>query len=246
MKIAITLGFLSGALLLAPYGTFAQEPAPAPAPAEEKAKPAAAPEKSAAVSIQQDRIKSVQRKDFLKRGRFELTPVFALSLNDAFYQKLGGGAQFTYHPADSLGLEINFLYTATIQTDMGKFFQQAMTALPKVSQLRWVLTGDITWSPIYGKLSLFTDDIVMFDAYLIGGFGVAYTEKGARLATDVGLGLRYFATSWMVFKLEVRDVLYTETLSLDSGARFTDIQNHLLLMAAVSFFLPVEFEYEFQ
>lgn len=195
-----------------------------------------------------ERIPSVSNRHFMKAGRLEFTllPFTSMSLNDAFYQKLGGGAQFTYHPADSLGLEINFLYTATIQTDMGKFFQQAMTALPKVSQLRWVLTGDITWSPIYGKLSLFTDDIVMFDAYLIGGFGVAYTEKGARLATDVGLGLRYFATSWMVFKLEVRDVLYTETLSLDSGARFTDIQNHLLLMAAVSFFLPVEFEYEFQ
>jgi hypothetical protein len=36
-----------------------------------------------------DRVKAVQRKGFLKRGRLELTPMFSATVNDAFYQKFG-------------------------------------------------------------------------------------------------------------------------------------------------------------
>ena len=38
-----------------------------------------------------DKVKAVQRKGFLKRGRFEIQPLFAASLNDAVYKKLGYG-----------------------------------------------------------------------------------------------------------------------------------------------------------
>jgi outer membrane beta-barrel protein len=107
--------------------------------------------------------------------------------------------------------------------------------------------ANVMWSPIYGKLAFFTDDIMMFDAYLLGGFGLAQTETGSKFASDIGIGLRYFLTSWMVVKLEVRDLIYTETLRLDvQQTQYSDIQNHLLLMAGVSFFFPVDFEYEFQ
>jgi outer membrane beta-barrel protein len=199
------------------------------------------------VEVREDRIKSVQRKDFLKRNRWELTPLVCLSLNDAFYQKIGGGASFAYHVADSLGIEFQAIYVGTIQTDMVGYFQQANEALPRVSELRYYLMGNILWSPIYGKLSLFTDEIVHFDAYLIGGFGMAYTETGAKLASNIGLGLRYFVTSWLVIKLEVRDLLYTETLKLDvQRTEFSDIQNHVMIGAGVSFFLPVDFDYEYQ
>ena len=62
------------------------------------------PVQKKSVEVRQDRIKSVQRISFLKKGRFELTPLFAVSLNDAFYQKMGGGASAAFHIADSLAL----------------------------------------------------------------------------------------------------------------------------------------------
>jgi outer membrane beta-barrel protein len=138
-------------------------------------------------------------------------------------------------------------YVATMQTDMVSFFQKANTALPKVSQLRYYIMGNILWSPVYGKLALFTDDIILFDAYLVGGFGMAYTETGAKLASDIGVGLRYFLNSWLVVKLEVRDIIYTEVLRLDKQRTdFSDIQNHVMLGLGVSFFLPTDFSYDYQ
>ncbi|MBN2498835.1 MAG: outer membrane beta-barrel domain-containing protein [Deltaproteobacteria bacterium] len=199
------------------------------------------------VEVRKDRIKSIQRKVFLKSGRWEMAPVFALSLNDAFYQKMGGGASVVYHPADSLGIDLHGVYVGTIQTDMVVYFQQANGALPKVSRLRYFLTANLQWSPLYGKLSFITDDILHFDAYLLAGFGMAYTETGAKFAADFGLGLRYFLTSWLVVKIEVRDLVYTETFQLDvSRTEFSDIQNHVMLNLGLSFFLPTGFDYEYQ
>jgi len=215
-----------------------------PALAQEKAKSAKSKE---SVEVREDRIKSIQRKPFIKKGRWELTPLFIISLNDAFYQKMGGGASLAYHLADSLGLELHAGYVGTVQTDMVGFFQQANQALPKVSQLQYYLTANVMWSPLYGKLSLFTDEIVHFDAYLVGGFGMASTETGIKFASSIGLGLRYFATSWLVIKIEVRDMIYTEKLKLDvQRTEFSDLQNHIMFSAGVSFFLPVDFEYEYQ
>jgi outer membrane beta-barrel protein len=204
------------------------------------------PEKKA-VEVQQDRIKSVQRIAYLKKGRWEFTPMVSVSLNDAFYQKMGGGGSLTYHIADSLALEFHGVYVGTIQTDMVGYFQQANEALPQVSRLQYYLMGSFQWSPIYGKLSLFTDEIIHFDAYILGGFGMAYTEKGSKLASNIGIGLRYYMNSWMMIKLEVRDLIYTETLNLNiESTEFSDVQNHLMLNIGISFVLPVDFRYEYQ
>lgn len=199
------------------------------------------------VEVREDRIKSIQRKEFLKRHRWEVAPAITLSLNDAFYQKMGGGAGLAFYPADSLGIGVQAMYVGTVQTDMVGYFQQANQALPKVSNIRFWILGDLMWSPLYGKLSFVTDEIVHFDAYLIAGFGMVYTETGAKFATNFGIGLRYFLTSWLVFKLEVRDLLYTEVFQMDvQRTEFSDIQNHVMFSAAVSFFLPVDFDYEYQ
>lgn len=248
-----TIGWILGLALVGSPAVAQDEPGKSDKPAKpsksDKPPEGATEDRTSekAVEVREDRIKSVQRKDFLKRQRWELTPTLALSLNDAFYQKMGGGAAVAFHPADSLGLEVQGIFVGTVQTDMVGFFQQANQALPKVSNLSYWIMGNLLWSPLYGKLSFVTDDIVHFDAYLIAGFGMAKTETGLKFATNFGIGLRYFLTSWLVLKIEVRDLFYTEIFHLDvQGTDFSDIQNHVMFSAGVSFFLPVDFEYEFQ
>ena len=218
-----------------------------PAAAQEGAKKDEDRSSENKVEVREDRIKSIQRKGFLKRHRWELTPTLTMSLNDAFYQKMGGGAAVAFYPADSLGIEVQGVYVGTVQTDMVGYYQQANQALPKVSNLKYYAMGNLLWSPLYGKLAFVTDDIVHFDAYLIAGFGMARTETGSKFATNFGIGLHYFLTSWLVVKIEVRDLIYTETFRLDvQRTEFSDIQNHVMVAAGVSFFLPFDFDYEFQ
>jgi outer membrane beta-barrel protein len=245
-----TFGIILGLLVYSTLALAADEAAKPAQPAEtNKPKEVKAPpaEEKKEVEVREDRIKSIQRRAFLKRNRWELAPNFCVSVNDAFYQKMGIGATGSYHLADGLGLEVQGIYIVNFQTDMVNFFQRANEALPRVSQMRYYFMGSLLWSPLYGKLSFFTDDIVAFDAYLIGGFGMVYTETGAKLASNLGLGLRYFITSWLAIKLEVRDLIYTETLHLDQvHTDYSDIQNQLMVGLGVSFFLPTDFEYEYQ
>src|SRR5687767_4671981 len=55
-----------------------------------------------------DRVKSVQKKPFLKRGRLELAPVGHVSANDAFFVKMGGGLQLAWHLSDAFAVRGHF------------------------------------------------------------------------------------------------------------------------------------------
>src|SRR5262245_49589063 len=57
-----------------------------------------------------DRIKSVQRKMFLKRNRHELGVAAGLSLNDAFYQMFSVSGSYAYHILETVAIEGKFQY----------------------------------------------------------------------------------------------------------------------------------------
>ena len=79
----------------------AGEAAPTPEPKPTEVKPFS--EKDVALG---DKVKAVQRKGFLKKGRLEVAPVFAATVNDAFYQKFGYGLRLAYNIEDSFAIAV--------------------------------------------------------------------------------------------------------------------------------------------
>ncbi|MBI4818071.1 MAG: outer membrane beta-barrel domain-containing protein [Deltaproteobacteria bacterium] len=190
----------------------------------------------------EDRIKSVQRKVFLKKSRFEIFPQFALDLNDPFYQHLLVGAAVGYHFADSLsfeargGVAIASLKQSVIRlvrVEEGALFQNP-------PELKFHADADLLWAPVYGKISLFGESILHFDTYVTAGAGVFGTDLAAAPAINVGFGQRYFISDWLVARVEIRDYAFVE----DRNNR-SSLQNLLVLGFAVSGFFPTAFEYEF-
>ncbi|MBX2814223.1 MAG: outer membrane beta-barrel domain-containing protein [Myxococcales bacterium] len=203
-----------------------------------------------------DRIRSVERKVFLKRRRFELYPYAGMDLNDAFFQHffLGGGV--AYHFQDSFGLELRGGATiAEIEKDSVRFVRVTSGALPQEEALSLVAHGDLnaTWAPVYGKFSLFSESIVHFDAFLSLGGGVFLTERGERETEDalveqvtsvnpavnIGIGLRNYINEWLVFRLEVRNYSFIEV-------GLSDLQNITMFNISISGFFPTTFAYEYQ
>ena len=106
----------------------------------------------------EDRVKSVQRKEFLKLGRFELTPMAFMTINDAFYPKFGPGARISYFPNDSFGIALRgfaYIWTRTENVRLAK--HELQSQIPYV-QPKEALSLDLLWSPIYGKVALFQLD----------------------------------------------------------------------------------------
>ncbi len=195
----------------------------------------------------EDRVKAVQRKHFLKRGRLELVPTFAMSLNDAFYTKVGGGIAMNYHLADSIALSLHYEQFGISQTESVRIAKRELKSLLLSSKLEWSAGVDFIWTPIYGKLSWF-NTIVQYDLFLITGLGAAWSQTsgdpvkdGAHPAVDIGVGQRFSLSDWMAFEFWVKQLLYADR---PQDRQISEIQKVLTLNVGLSFWIPPSFSYE--
>lgn len=212
-----------------------------------------------------DKVKAVQRKGFLKRGRFEVTPVLAITVNDAFYQKIGGGLRLGYNVRDSLGLAARYVTygkpefawpwnwnPSPIRTDNGRAGKIAFDGQLLSSQIYDQVMLDGVWSPVYGKVSFRDKQIIHFDLFLSAGFGLVWTATSeeprlegpgpghSKFATDFGGGVRFYPKEWMAFELGMTATLYPDQPIAGLPAT---VQKVFVANVGVSFFFPRTFDY---
>lgn len=233
-------------------------PKPAAAPAARKAEGQAdllaMPEGDVALG---DRVKAVQRKGFLKRHRFEISQFLSATVNDAFYQKVGGGLRLAYNFGDTFALaargavyQNEDLKLAPLRTDNVREGKVALQSQLLSSQIYRQVMVDGIWSPIYGKAAWLDRSIVHFDFYLAAGFGLVWSATsfdsgneeglGPHLAADLGLGMRFYPLEWMAVEAGLMLTVYPDQpMSSVPGT----LQQVLAANVGVSFFLPPSFEY---
>jgi outer membrane beta-barrel protein len=224
-------------------------PPSAAAPREDEKKDEAKPvlpfsEKDVALG---DKVKAVQRKGFLKRGRFEVAPLFAATVNDAFFEKFGGGLRLAYSLQDSFALALRGSYFTPYRTDNVRTGKLAFQSQLLASQLHGSVMLDGVWSPIYGKASFLSKNIIHFDLYLSAGFGLVWSatslaprNEGPHLATDFGGGVRFYPKEWLAFELGLTATLYPDQpIESVPGT----VQKVFTANVGLSFFFPTTFEY---
>lgn len=234
---------------LPPIDLSQPQPRPAAPPAAAREKEEAKPglpfsEKDVALG---DKVKAVQRKGFLKRGRFELAPMFSATVNDAFYQKFGGGLRVAYSLQDSFALALRGSWYTPYRTDNVREGKLAFQSQLLTSQLDKQLMLDGVWSPVYGKASFLGDSIVHFDLYLAAGFGLVWSatsaaprNEGPHWATDFGGGVRFYPKEWFAFELGLLATLYPDQPSKSVPGT---VQKVFVANVGLSFFFPTTFEY---
>jgi outer membrane beta-barrel protein len=194
---------------------------------------AATPAPGAAQSSKADafagKIPPVSGQLYQKAGRFELTGTANLSLNDAFYTKYFGGAKATYHFTEHWAAGLHAAGGAAVQTSSA-------------------VGAEGAWSPVYGKLNVFSEQAAHFDLSILAGPDViAYDEvlskeeaavKSPGVATSfgghLGLGMRLFFTRAFALRLEVKDYIYA--VNVPNGGIGNDVQNQLFAEIGVSYF----------
>lgn len=189
-----------------------------------------------------DRVKSVQRKVYLKKGRFEVTPLVTLSVNDPYYTKLGAAVRGAYYLADTLAVSGRFSAMQVLPEDDVRIAKRTFQSRIFYSVPQWSAMGDVEWSPLYGKVA-FLNDILHFDAYLLGGMGVVNTQmskvdnRGPSFAADLGAGLRFVARDYLAVNVALINTTYVDQpLNTSKGAT----QNLMTLNAGISFFFPMK------
>src|SRR5262249_38202527 len=114
-----------------------------------------APALDEATLTEDDRVKSIQRKVFLKTHRFELLPTIFIGVNDPYYTKWGGSVRGSYFLSDTLAVAVHASFFDLISTDdvrtaKANFQSRIFFARPK-----WAVLGAVGGSPRYRQPPLF-------------------------------------------------------------------------------------------
>ena len=217
-----------------------------------KAKPSEALEAAVGVpgerdTALEDRVKAVQRKGFLKRGRLMLTAFAAPTFNDAFYQKYGLGGRLAYNLQDSFAVAVSGTYYLVSRTDYVKQGVRALNSQLLQSQPSSSAMLEGVWSPVYGKAAWLGRNIVHFDFYVVGGLGAVWSatsfaprNEGAHLAGEFGGGFRFYPVSYLALELAVTGVVYPDQKDLAVPGT---LQKIVSVGFGVSFLWPTGFEY---
>ena len=138
----------------------------------------------------------VQRKLYTMTGKWEAGVLFEVALNTALVDQFGGVLALTYHPNEWLDLGVEGLFNHTALSSLSLNVRADLrartassnrcTALPypgckdefaNDNQLRAGGFGVVRLSPIYGKFDLASEVKIHFQAFVLGGAGVAAVHR---------------------------------------------------------------------
>jgi outer membrane beta-barrel protein len=142
----------------------------------------------------------VQRKLYTMTGKWEAALLFDIALNTALVDQLGGIVSVSYHPNEWLDLGAEGLFNRGALSSLGNNIRadlcrttpcRSRTPLKDEfandNQLRAGFFGVARLSPIYGKLDLASEIKVHFQAFALGGAGVAAVHReSVNLCADAG------------------------------------------------------------
>lgn len=161
-----------------------------------------------------DDIHSIHKKLYQKEARHEFGLGVGGILSGAKYALLT--ANYQYH----------FFENAGVEAALGGFgFQFGDNEKLTFYQ------ASLTFSPLYGKVSLFTWAVMNFDIYILGGGGIVnYAGKtdGTSFMANIGLGQRFFINEWLSFKVEYRDYIFSRKNPSGSVGKESVAHNHAI------------------
>jgi outer membrane beta-barrel protein len=188
---------------------------------------------AASALLEKDRVRSIQQKPYLKRGRVSLTALGNLTLNDAFYSKVGGSVGAAYYVRETLAIGVRASLISVIADDDLQTAKANFQSVIVSSNPGWSAMGELEWSPLYGKVH-FYNSILHLDGYLFGGLG-AVAAPSPEQAFALGVGIRVVAKEWLAFNIAFQNTSYVST---PAGSSLGLIQNLMTLNIGVSLFIP--------
>jgi outer membrane beta-barrel protein len=209
-----------------------------------------------AKALKSDRlIKTIQRKNFLKLGRFEASPYVGFVTNDPFINRYLFGVGGAYHLTEIFALEANIGYAPNLgQADWKPLTKQLVEenkVSPDISKLTMFSNVGFQFSPIYGKVAINGSRIVNFDIFAAFGLGTTLTQDDLEAlgdespeaqatanqwhpTTNIGGGARVVFNDMIAFRVEGRSMVYIETIA----SKTLEMKNNFILVASTSFFIP--------
>lgn len=183
-----------------------------------------------------ERVPSVTRRVFTKAGRFELTPAVGLSINDAFnndYVFQGGAA---YHVSEQVAVGVQGEYYASSSNAVDV---SGGSASADFNHPKYAARLELIWSPIYGKINLFAEEVFHFDTFVSAGAGYVGLATDSSVAGTVAIGQHFFVSEWGAIRWDLRDQIFSMDVYPGSGPG-KHVQNLLTFNLGFAFYVPTK------
>lgn len=178
----------------------------------------------------------IQRRYLPKTGRFQFFLGPSLILNDPWFNVYGGTLRAGYNFSEAWGLEAGYSFMSTEKS-------QALKELDKLNNVvgeNIVFTKnyysiDANWTPLYGKMTWFDQQIVYYDIYFSLGYGGTEIQNGDVQSTiHLGAGQIFSLSKSMAFRWDLSWNFF-EAAQIDaSQGSFSNV----FITAGFSFFFP--------
>ncbi len=177
------------------------------------------------------RRKGVQRRDFLKKHKFELSALGGFYASDALSSTYSYGGALAFYPSEDFGLEV--LLT---RTPMQFRLEQPFTAFDQQTHftpsVAWQGIFSLLWSPIHAKFKFNENTIIHGDLFAVAGAGRTADATVLGLTWEAGLGAKLYFSRFVAFRLDLRDFLLPQEV-LGRGR----ITNNVTVLAGLSLWL---------
>ncbi len=177
------------------------------------------------------RRKGVQRRDFLKKHRFELSGLGGFYASDALSSTYSYGGAVAFYPSEDFGLE--FLLT---RMPMQFRLEQAFTSFDQQTHfsptVAWQGIASLLWSPIHAKFKFSDTTIIHGDLFAVVGAGRTDDPSVLGLTWEAGVGAKLYFNRFFSFRLDLRDFLLPQEV-LGRGR----ITNNVTILAGLSLWL---------
>jgi outer membrane beta-barrel protein len=171
-------------------------------------------------------VSAVQDRRF--RMGHELTLGVAVLPLDAFYKGVAAEIGYTAHFSDSFAWQVGrAAYSYNFNTGLSSQLERDFGVQPTAfDEVNWMVGSDLMWSPFYGKVSFLNQSVLHFEIFAIAGISVLRLSLASnsgtsilgiagslRPAANLGLGLRFFASRSLSWRLDVtNNVVFSDKI----------------------------------
>lgn len=153
--------------------------------------------------------RGVQKKDFLKRHRFELSAHGGYYAADSLSSTYVYGGSLSFFFSEDFGIEamvlrnpVSFrLENAFKSFDLQQHFQPGTA---------WNVLGSLAWSPVHAKFRFSDRHITHADLMINAGGGQTFSDVTQGFTWQVGLGLKLYIARFFSLRIDVRDLIIPE------------------------------------
>lgn len=187
------------------------------------------------------RIFSIQPRPY--RLGHEFTLGMGVLPIDAFYVGAVAGASYTYHFSDFWAWEIaHGNYSLNFGSGLRRRLLDEFGVVPERGggeRIKVFATTGLVVKPLFGKLAIFNSDIIFSETFFTFGVGPMLKGVGGtnswRPAVGLGGGMRFWTSSALSWRLDIREYLIFSTLVPESAL-------FIALSASFNYFTDTERE----